>query len=102
MSIPQFLPHFVGHYWDGADWNYLPMTHREVERAVLTNIRAMDTFRHPTRSGVLMIASFDNWALASPLQKAFIRGKNIFYTASDSPFEATRIYASLLRSSPPL
>jgi len=102
MSIPQFLPHFVGHYWDGADWNYLPMTHREVERAVLTNIRVMDTFRHPTRSGVLVIACFDDWALTIPLEEAVIRSKNIVYNADDSPFEANRIEAFLRRFNPPM
>jgi hypothetical protein len=102
MSIPHFQPYFVGHFWDGQDWNYLPMTHREVERSVIANIRILDTFRVPPRSGALVISSHDNWVMAIPLEEALMRSRQIIFNADNSPFEAGRIEAFLRRFNPPM
>ena len=100
MSLPIFQPKYVGHFWDGKDWNFMPMTHRESDRALHFNYRVLETFNFPRRGGALVIACYDDWAMTMPLEDALIQHNQIIYNADESPFEANRIEMFIRRMNP--
>lgn len=100
MSNEAILNQFIGHYWNGEDWFYLPTNDRDIQRAMRTNLRVLDTYKFPKRTGALIIAGFDDWAMTIPLERAIINDKNIVYYAESSPFEANRIESFIRRFDP--
>ena len=95
MSNAAISNQFIGHYWDGECWHYLPMNDRDIQRSMRTNLHILDTFKFPKRSGALVISGFDDWVMTIPLERAIVSDKNIVYNAEATPFEANRIESFL-------
>lgn len=103
MNLPaNYQPLFIGHFHDGQQWQYLPMSAREVTRVMRGILQLLDSFRFPARSCALVIAGHDEWALSMPLETALTSNKMILFNADASPFEAPRIEAFIRRFDPPM
>jgi hypothetical protein len=103
MNLPEnYQPLFIGHFHDGQQWQYLPMSSREVRRGMRVILQLLDSFRFPARSSALVIAGHDEWALTMPLETALTTNKMILFNADASPFEAPRIEAFIRRFDPPM
>jgi hypothetical protein len=103
MKLPgNYQPLFVGHFYDGSQWQYLPMSDREVRRAMRAILQVLDSFRFPARSCALVLAGHDEWAMSIPLEAALTNNKMILFNADASPYEAPRIEAFIRRFDPPM
>lgn len=97
-----FQPLFVGHFFDGEDWQFLPVTERAAKRAMRAYLRVLDSFSFPPGSRALVIANYDDWAMTIPLEMALTTSRITILNADASPFEAGRIEAFIRRFDPKL
>lgn len=103
MSISKgSQPLFVGHFFDGQDWQFLPVTERDAKRAMRAYLRVLDSFSLPPGSRALVIANYDDWAMTIPLEMALTASKITIFNADASPFEAGRIESFIRRFDPGL
>lgn len=103
MSTPnRFQPLFVGHFFDGREWQFLPVTERAAKRAMRAYLRVLDSFGFPPGSRALVIANYDDWAMTIPLEMALTASRITIFNADASPFEAGRIESFIRRFDPKL
>jgi hypothetical protein len=90
-------PYVVGHYWDGVESQFLPLSRDEMDRTEWFYRRILDRCGIAPRTCVLLISEFVDGALTAPLEQAMMADGHVPCYAEATTFDAPRVETFLRR-----